>query len=236
MTQRTALVVANEADPDPGFVGDRLRAHGLELRTALREGGELPQMGPDEPDLVVLLGSAWSVHAPEDPQALASESRLVRSAVDQGVPLLGLCYGAQVMAHALGGRVWQAPTPEVGLIEVDTDDPALVPSGPWSTFHVDTLQPPPDAQVLARNGCGVQAFVLPTALGVQFHPEVRPEVFSDWVTRLPEIVTAAGVDPAEVVRRSAAREDASRVAAATLVDRFLERCAPQLLSASTSSP
>ena len=56
----------------------------------------------EHPDLVVLLGSEWSVHAPVDPAALDAECELVRSARAAQVPVLGLCYGAQVLAHASG--------------------------------------------------------------------------------------------------------------------------------------
>ena len=116
-----------------------------------------------------------------------------------------------------------APQPEIGLVEVESSDPALVPAGPWMAFHVDMLEPPPDATVIARNECGVQAFVLPGALGVQFHPEVRPEVLDDWSRRFPELVVDAGLDRADMVRRARDREGDSRQAAYALVDAFLGR-------------
>lgn len=225
MSGRTALVVANVSDADPGFVGDRLEQRGFRLRTVLREAGGVPSTvaAAGHPDLVVLLGSEWSVHAPVDPAALDAECELVRSARGARVPVLGLCYGAQVLAHALGGSVRAAPGPEIGLVEVDTSDPELVPTGPWTAFHLDVLEPPPDASVVARNACGVQAFVLPGALGVQFHPEVRPDVLDDWSRRFPELVLDAGWQPAELVQRARDREEDSRLAAHRLVDTFLAR-------------
>lgn len=227
MSDPTALVVASAIDADAGFVGDRLQQRGFVLRTVFRDGAGVPTTiaAAGHPDLVVLLGSEWSVHAPAEPGSLEAECELVRSARAAQVPVLGLCYGAQVLAHAFGGRVTAAPRPEIGLVQVDTSDPDLVPAGPWTEFHVDVLEPPPDATVVARNSCGIQAFVLPGALGVQFHPEVRPGVLHGWVSRLPDLVIGAGLQPAEFVAQAGDREDDARRAAYTLVDAFLARMA-----------
>ncbi len=217
----TVLVVANEGDADTGYVGDRLAEHGFVLRTVLRESGGVPEVVPGDVAGVLLLGSGWSVHAPVDEGALRRESALVRSAGEGGVPVLGLCYGAQVLAHAHGGSVSAAPEPEVGLVTVETEEPALVPPGPWWAFHSDVIDPPPAARVVARNDCGVQAFVLPRVLGVQFHPEVRPEVLEEWAAQLPDMVERAGTDRAELAAAARARQAESRAAAYALVDAFL---------------
>lgn len=219
-----ALVVANGSDPDPGYVGERLAERGYLLRSALREDGVPATLAAaGTPALLLLLGSAWSVHDPEQPAAVAAESALVRDAVAAGVPVLGLCYGAQLVAHALGGSVARAPHAEVGLVTVDTDDAGLVAPGPWAAFHHDALTAPPGATVLARNACGVQAFSLPGVLGVQFHPEVRPAVLVGWAEAYPDVVAEAGTDVATVTAQVRDRDDPSRAAAYTLVDAFLDR-------------
>jgi GMP synthase-like glutamine amidotransferase len=225
---RTALVVANVIDADAGYVGERLEQRGWLLRTVFRDGGGVPRtiQAAGDPDLIVLLGSEWSVHAPVNRDSLKAECDLVRSARAGHVPVLGLCYGAQVLAQAFGGSVTAAHQPEIGLVEVLSGDLVLVPAGPWTAFHVDALEPPADATVVARNECGVQAFVLPGALGVQFHPEVRPEVLDDWSRRFPELVIDAGLERAELVATARDRADESRHAAYALVDAFLARLVP----------
>lgn len=225
MAERTALVVGNAGDDDPGYVGDRLLEHGFRLHAVVREAGQLSHAFPAEPppDLVLLLGSDWSVHAPVDPAVLEAECDLVRRAAAASVPVLAICYGAQVAAHALGGTVSAAPAPEVGVVHVDTCDAKLVPKGPWTAFHTDELEPPPGATVVARNDCGTQAFSLPGLLGVQFHPEVRPDVLDDWSRRFPELLRVARVNRDELVSRARADEDRSRAAAYALVDAFLLR-------------
>lgn len=230
----TALFVANSTDTDPGYVGERLLGRGYARRDALRDQGGLPA-DLTGVDAVVLLGSEWSVHSPVDPAALAAECELVRAAQASGVPVLGLCYGAQVVAHALGGTVSLAAVPEVGFVEVITDDSALVPAGPWAQFHLDVIEPPPDARVVAQNACGTQAFVLPGVLAVQFHPEVRPDTLDDWSRRFPDVLVEAGLDRETLVAEARDREPAARSAAYALVDAFVDRVGPQG-RLTTSSP
>jgi GMP synthase-like glutamine amidotransferase len=217
----TALVTANLTDADSGYVGDGLAARGFTLRTVLREHGQVPTRVPDDVAMVLLLGSEWSVVDPVRPDVLAAETELVRSAQEAGVPVLGLCYGAQVVAHALGGKVARAAQPEVGLVTVETDDPDLVPPGPWWEFHTDVVTPPPDARVVARNACGVQAFVLPGIVSVQFHPEVQPATLDDWLARFPELAQGARVDVTALVEQARSRENDARRTAYALVDAFL---------------
>lgn len=221
-TPTSVLVVGNRSDPDAGYVGDRFADRGFVLSSTWREDG-LSGGVPPNTAVVLLLGSEWSVAEPVAPDVLAAECALVLSAGAAGVPVLGLCYGAQVLAHAYGGRVSVAPGPEVGLVVVETVDETLVPAGPWWAFHNDVIEPPPDADVLAHNDCGLQAFALPGALGVQFHPEVRPAVLEDWLQRVPGMAAAAGARSAELVTMAINREDQSRASAYALVDDFLSR-------------
>jgi GMP synthase (glutamine-hydrolysing) len=229
-----ALVVANAADTSAGYVGERFVERGYTLRTVLREQGELP-VDLHAVDAVLLLGSEWSVHSPVDPAALEAERDLVRTACAAGVPLLGLCYGAQVVAAALGGRVWLAEQPELGFVDVTSDDEGLVASGAWPQFHLDVVEAPPGARVVARNACGTQAFVLPGVLAVQFHPEVLPETLDDWSRRFPDLLVDAGIDRESFVREAREREPRARAAAHTLVDAFLDRVAEQSSSSSSNS-
>jgi len=106
----SALVVANAADSDPGHVGERLEQRGFRLRTTLREDGGVAGIVDSvrSVDVVVLLGSEWSVHSPVDTAALKAECALVRSAMAAGIPVLAICYGAQVVAAACGGVVERA--------------------------------------------------------------------------------------------------------------------------------
>jgi GMP synthase (glutamine-hydrolysing) len=225
VSRERVLVVANGGDAHPGYVGERFEQRGFTLETVLRDGGVLPARPAADVRAVVLLGSDWSVATPVDEAALAAECALVHGAADAGVPVLGLCYGAQVVAHAHGGRVRAADVPEVGLISVESRDESFIPAGPWWAFHGDVIDLPPTAELIADNTCGVQAFVLPGALAVQFHPEVVPETLDDWLGRFPAFLEVAGGDHPGLVGQARRLERDSRAAAHALVDSFLERFA-----------
>ena len=225
MNLDTVLVVANCTDADAGYVGERFADRGCRLRTVMRDLGQVPPEVPADVSALLLLGSEWSVHSPVEPEALHDECALIRSAYGAGVPILGLCYGAQVVAEALGGRVSAAEQPEIGLVFVESDDEELVPAGPWSAFHVDVLEAPPQARVIARNPCGTQAFLLPGVLAVQFHPEVRPDTLADWFHRFPALLEGTGLRGRELIEQARAREQQARFAAFVLVDAFFDRVA-----------
>ena len=153
-----ALVVANPADRDPGLVGARLTELGWRLGEVDRERpAELP--GLEGVDLVVSLGSDWSVYEPSVRSEVAAEAALLAAAHRRGVPVLGICWGAQVLAHALGGSVKPAPSPEVGWLAVRPTPGSPVPVGPWFQWHGDRFGVPPGARTLATSPLAPQAYV-----------------------------------------------------------------------------
>lgn len=109
-------------------------------------------------------------------------------------------------------------------------------SGSWTAFHVDVLDPPPEAEVVVRNACGTQAFALPAVLEVQFHPEVRPDTLADWSNRFTGLLTEAGVDRDRLVTEAWSREPAARDAAYALVDAFRNCVAPAAYRSAVSPP
>jgi GMP synthase-like glutamine amidotransferase len=131
---------------------------------------------PAAADAVVALGSDRSVHAPDDPW-IALELAFLRDAHDAGVPVLGICFGGQALAAALGGSVERAPALEIGWTDVRGEDGY---GGRWFAWHEDAFRAPPGAVELARAASGLQAFRLGRSVGLQFHPEVTPAIVDDW--------------------------------------------------------
>jgi GMP synthase-like glutamine amidotransferase len=214
------LMVANRGDDDPGFVGIALQARGADLRIAHREDAEaLPD--PTGFDVVVSLGSDWSVYWPRVADQVAGEAVLLRAAVEADVPVLGICYGGQVLAHALGGSVERAPDPEVGWFEVDTDVPELIPAGPYLQWHWDRFVAPPGSTELARSAVGPQAYVLGSALGLQFHPEATASMLRRWSVGVTGTLDGTDVRPADVVAEAERRADEASRRADHLVATFL---------------
>ena len=175
-----ALVVANSNDADPGFVGERFRHHGYAFSEAHRE---YPAEWPEMPghDLILLLGSEWSVYWDHISGEVAAETALVQAANQAGIPIFGICFGGQLMARALGGSVARSPKAELGWYEIESDDKTLIPTGPWFEYHWDRWTLPKGALEIARTEIASQAFVMGRTLGVQFHPEIDPEVLEEWL-------------------------------------------------------
>jgi GMP synthase (glutamine-hydrolysing) len=179
MTPRVAFLQHGEWDV-PGQLAQRSRQLGLVTASYRADHGPdgLPPVGRF--DLLVVMGSAESV-TDGSVAWIGHERRLVAAAVDAGVPVLGICFGGQLLAQILGGSVRRALRPEIGWRLLDTDDPVRVPAGPWVVWHEDRITAPAGAEVVARTDESLQAFVLGPHTGLQFHPEVDRDIVSHWV-------------------------------------------------------
>jgi GMP synthase-like glutamine amidotransferase len=172
------------------------------------------------------VASLGSPHNPNDLHiaSVAAERRLLEDAVEQGVPVLGLCFGGQMLAAVLGGRVEPCPDPELGWHVVATTDPELVPSGPWLQWHYDRFTVPPGGRQLASSSAGVQAFAHGRHLGVQFHPESTIEIVREWARLDRDRLRALGIDDGEaLVERGRRHARAAVDAAFRLFDVFWRR-------------
>ena len=214
------VVVIRHHDVDSaGFIAEGFEARGAELAVRLfPDDGPLPAL--DGVDHIVVLGAVSSVNDPEP--WIAEELAWIRAADQAGLPVFGICFGAQALCAALGGRVEAMEGKEIGWFVVDSTDPEVIPAGPWLEFHGDRCLLPAGAEVLARNELAVQAFRIGRHLAVQFHPEVDGPQLKRWLdamgTREAEL---AGVDPdqflADTIREEpAARARADRLVAAAL--------------------
>ena len=214
---RVAVVRHHEED-SAGFIGEAFEARGAQLSTVL-----FPKEGP-LPDLaglahIVVLGSTSSVYDDGEARAWIDEDLAwLRRADAAGVPVLGICFGAQLLAAAFGGVVEDAGAQEIGWVTIDSVDPGLIPPGPWLEFHHDRCLPPAQATVLARNALGVQAFRLGRHLAVQFHPEVDGEQFRLWLdSGGRKEISEAGLDSDRLLEQTIAEEPAAKARASRLV-------------------
>jgi GMP synthase-like glutamine amidotransferase len=182
---------------------------------------------PTAYDAIVPMGAPWSVYDETTIGAwVLEELTFLRRAHEAGVPVLGICFGGQALAAALGGGVERAPEAEVGWYSLDTDRPDLVESGPWFEWHHDRWQSPPGSTVLARTAVSEQAFTIGRSLAVQFHPELTPSMLQGWLDNGgATYLEAHGEDPADLLRRTEETADAAQQRSRRLVDRFLDQVA-----------
>jgi len=166
---------------------------------------------------VVSLGSDRSVHASKDPW-IAAQVAFLREAHAAGVPVLGVCFGGQALAAALGATVSRAAETEIGWIDVEGDDGY---GGRWFTWHEDVFDLPPGATELARAASGLQAFAVGASVGLQFHPEVTPAIVEDWLDGAPGAVA----DPEPMRSETTSTVAAARERAFALMDRIAARWA-----------
>lgn len=211
------IVVRHHAIDDAGFIADAFAARGAEVVVhQFPKDGALPPL--DGVDHVIVLGAVWSVYEDAVSEWIGAELDWIRAADAASVPVLGICFGAQALTAALGGRVERAPQMEVGWTTVETVDPSLVEEGPWLEFHGDVCFPPREARVLARNEVCIQAFSIGPHLAVQFHPEVDAAQLGRWLTDGGRAeAEKAGQDPDKLLAQTEAEEPQAAARADRLV-------------------
>jgi GMP synthase-like glutamine amidotransferase len=176
---RRLLVVEHDPDAPAGLLAGWARGRGLAVGTVqLHAGQPLPDQAA-ACDAAVLLGSEQTAYDDTVPW-LAAELAFTERLLAADVPLLGICFGGQVLARVLGARLYRLAEPEIGWVRVASKHPDLA-EGPWPSWHVDGFDLPPGAAGLAANEVCLQAFTLGPHVGVQFHPEATRPIVASWL-------------------------------------------------------
>lgn len=214
------LVIEHESDSGAALLGRRAVERGFTLDVRVPKEITLPTT-TEGYDAVLSLGASPSVNDPAVSGWLQPLVALLQDADARAVPILGVCFGAQTLAVALGGSVERASAPEVGWYEIDTSAPELIEPGPWLQWHIDAVTPPPGATVLATSAVCVQAYALGPHLAVQFHPEVTIDEVRRWSEGDPGGPASAGTDAPTILGRFTDEFPAAIHRANRLFDRFL---------------
>jgi GMP synthase-like glutamine amidotransferase len=219
---KPVLVRQHEATTPPGLLVEWLEERGIayEVHHSYK-GHAVPE--PSDYAFVASLGSPYGPNDTHEPGVL-DELGLIGAAVEKDVPVLGLCFGGEVLSTVLGGRVEHAPVPELGWREIETDDPGAIPAGPWLEWHYERFTTPPGAVEVARTADAVQAFRMGPHLGVQFHPESTVEIVAHWASMDTENLDELGIEDGRALLDVAPGiEEAARGGAFRLFDAFFER-------------
>ncbi|HEV2035776.1 MAG TPA: type 1 glutamine amidotransferase [Candidatus Dormibacteraeota bacterium] len=215
-----ALIVQHEQPTPPGRIRDWLEEQQAEI-DVLRIDEEQRAPDPRDYQLVVSLGSEFAAFDDSIP-FIPRETKLMLAAQEADVPVLGVCFGGQLLARVLGGKSLRAERAEIGWLPVRTSAPELVPEGPWFQWHFDTFTLPPGAKLIAESDAGPAAYVIGRSLGLQFHPEVTPEIMESWVRSYRHELDGEGVDPDALLEETRRRAPESRKTTERLLNRYLD--------------
>src|ERR1700722_2555618 len=181
-------VLQHAAFEGPGEIAAWAARHGHPVGVHhLYRGDPLPL--PDVFDLLVVMGGEMNVYQYRDWPWLRPERELIQSALAQGKRVAGICLGAQLIADALGARVFQNAEHELGWLPITWMDgaraafPGLPAASNVLHWHGDTFELPASTTLLAASqGCPEQGFLIKNqCLGLQFHMEVDPPLVKQYV-------------------------------------------------------
>jgi GMP synthase-like glutamine amidotransferase len=198
----------------PGVFEQWLRERGIDYEVHAAWRDPLPDVRGAR--FLASLGSINSV-TQANPLWVPAELDVVREAVADDVPVLGLCFGGQALSAVLGGGVDKLDHTEIGWIAIESEAPDEVPEGPWLQWHNEIVRVPPGATLLGHSPAGPAAFRQGPHLGVQFHPEATAEIVDSWALADPAL-ESHGVTREELAEQSARHAETARAAAFALFD------------------
>lgn len=209
-------VIQHSKSGHAGLIGDYVVDRvGGRLTVQRSDEGHALTIDDVRADVVVVMGSARGVYETEIPW-VAGQRALMKQIVDAGVPVLGVCFGAQLLATALGGDVTPTGGFHLGWRANEARHHPIW-RGPWMRWHGDHVSLPGDVDVHARADGLVQAFSRGPAVGLQFHPEASADMLDIWAAEAG--LTGAMADKAsEASAHARTSEAALRAQAYALFD------------------
>ena len=203
-------VLQHAAFEGPGEIAEWAAQHDHAVRFHhLYRGDALP--APDDFDLLVVMGGEMNIYQYRDWPWLKPESEFIKSTLNAGNRVIGICLGAQLIADALGARVVQNSEHELGWLPISWTDearavfPALPAVSHVLHWHGDTFDLPAGATRLAvSKGCPEQGFLIRNkCLGLQFHMEVDPTLVKEYVAGQGEWPAGIYVQKPEIISSEA---------------------------------
>jgi GMP synthase (glutamine-hydrolysing) len=208
------VLLAQSDDAVPiGAFGPPLREHGIDL-VIWKAWQETPPASLSGHVALLVLGAAANPDQDSKFPWLEQERRLLREALNRGLPVLGSCLGAELLAQVLGGEVGPLACPEIGWVNVQAhqaagDDPlyrTLPPRLHAFEWHRYGFAPPPGSVLLATSPAAPQAFRFgENAWGLQFHLEATADIIQRWIAAYGDQLRATRIDPARLTRETSQR-------------------------------
>lgn len=198
-----ALVLSHLSFEDTGTLGTVLSKREFEVTTIEPAVSPLEMIDPDEPDLLIVLGGPIGVYDERTYPHIPGEMSFIGRRLKVRKPIIGICLGAQLIARALGARVYPSGLSEIGWLPLhltpDGSRTCLASLGdgkPMFHWHGDTFESPPGLVSLASTASiQNQAFMVGRfGLALQCHPEIRRLTFERWLIGHAYELAAKGID------------------------------------------
>lgn len=189
----------------PAFLQTILQEKNIGFELLRIDAFEPVNMSLDHVAGLIFMGGSMSVNDPLE--WIAQEVALIQNAVQQNIPVLGVCLGSQLLAKALGSRIYPGPCMEIGWYPVNTIAghalTAGLPEQPGVFhWHGETFELPKGASLLFSNArYQNQGFAVGPHLGLQFHVEMEADLVREWIRR----------NPADLERRCEHAHDANAI-------------------------
>ncbi|MGQ0443552.1 MAG: glutamine amidotransferase [Beijerinckiaceae bacterium] len=232
---KTAAVIRHVHFEDLGTFAESLVRAGYEIQYFDIGLRGLPPRDPAKSDLLIVLGAPIGVYEDDKYPFLRDEIALLTARCRAGLPILGICLGAQLVARALGARVYPSGFKEIGFGPVDQTDAARATplrhlEGEMVLhWHGDTFDLPQGAVHLASTAlCRNQAFSFGSnILCLQFHPEVDPTAgIEPWLVGHAAELAGAGIDPRQLRDGAKAAGPSLSAMARIMFEEWLEGLRP----------
>ncbi|MBV9666584.1 MAG: type 1 glutamine amidotransferase [Nitrososphaeraceae archaeon] len=210
--KRKVLSIQNVQFETLGSLEELIQSDGYQIENVEAQKESMPQ-NAGEYTAIIILGGPMAVY--DNLAYIVKEQELIRDAIKNKVPVLGICLGSQLIAQAAGGNVYKGSKKEIGWYNVTLNHDGQndlfknIKSKTMRVFqwHGDTYDLPSTATIMASSELYPQAFRIGTAVGIQFHLEVSYKMIENWTHEYRQELNNENINPENILSATKDIED-----------------------------
>ncbi len=198
------LSVQNISFETLGTLEELIRCDGYQIENIQAQTDPVPN-NIQQYAAIIILGGPMAVY--DNAKFLQKEQELIKHALKDEIPVLGICLGSQLIAQAIGGKVYKGRKKEIGWSTVEINSTGLVDLFKGINtreiqvfqWHGDTYDLPSNAAIMASSELYTQAFRFGSAIGIQFHLEITDEMIQRWAKEYAKELEREWVEPKDLL-------------------------------------